>query len=309
MSTPMRLAAAGMTLLLITSVLAFVTAKSSKPSPNATPPATTTTATTTTTPAPPPPPTTTTPPPVPPPPSVAMSWNNAGAFIVHTHDVDPTWLGQQLRAAGFGWVAIYLGSSGQAEPVDPDWVTRFILASGLPVGGWTMLNGNAHADAGFAAIQLKRNALSFYVADAEYAYQNKAGLSQEFVSRFRSLEPAITAGLSSLCNASAIGLGPWASAGFAFLPQAYVNDFGKNVAPSVCVQAATAYFPISSIHPTVGSYHGQKGWVSPQQYIPLLAAAGTTGFSVYNAETNMTAQSWQAYGQAIRQQHIAARPS
>ncbi|MBV8065081.1 MAG: hypothetical protein JOY73_06130 [Actinobacteria bacterium] len=306
MSTPVRLAAAGMTLLVITSVLAFVTAKSPRPATNVPPPQTTT-ATATTTPA--PPPATTTTAPAPPPPSVAMSWNNAGAFIVHTHDVDPTWLGQQLRAAGFGWVAVYLGSSGQAEPIDPEWVYRFILASGLPVGGWTMLNGNAHADAGFAAIQLKKNALSFYIADAEYAYQGKAGLSQEFVSRFRSLEPTITAGLSSLCNASAIGLGPWASAGFAFLPQAYVNDFGSTVAPSVCVQAATAYFPLSSIHPTVGSYRGQKGWVSPQQYIPLLAAAGTTGFSVYNAETNMTAQSWQAYGQAIRQRHIAATPS
>jgi len=95
----------------------------------------------------------------------------------------------------------------------------------------------------------------------------------------------------------------------AFLPQAYVNDFGNYVAPAVCVHAASAYFPLSSIHPTVGSYHGQRGWMSPQQYAPLLAAAGTTGFSVYNAETNMSAQSWQAYGQAIRQQGIAVRVS
>ena len=119
----------------------------------------------------------------------------------------------------------------------------------------------------------------------------------------------MTAGLSSLCDASGIGLTPWAQAGFAFLPQAYVNDFGSYVAPSVCVHAASAYFPLSSIHPTVGSYHGQRGWMSPQQYAPLLAAAGTTGFSVYNAETNMSAQAWQAYGQAIRQQGIAVRVS
>ena len=311
MSTPRRLAAAGMTLLLVASILGFVTVKGPrKPAAAPPPPVTTTTVATTTvatTPAPPPP--TTTAPPPPPVPRVAMSWNNAGAFIVHTHDVDPTWLGQQLRSAGFGWVAIYLGSSGNAEPIDPEWVTRFILASGLPVGGWTSLNGYAHADAGFAATQLKRNGLSFYIANAEESYQGKAGLSQEFVSRFRQLEPTMTAGLSSLCDASGIGLAPWARGGFAFLPQAYVNDFGSNVAPAVCVHAASAYFPLSSIHPTVGSYHGGKGWVSPQQYIPLLAAAGTTGFSVYNAETNMTAQSWQAYGQAIRRRHIAARAS
>jgi hypothetical protein len=307
MMAPKRLAAAGMTLLLITAILGFVTAKNSTPKPAAAPPPPVTT-TTVATPAP-PPPTTTTPPPAPPPPKIAMSWNNAGAFIVHTQDVDPTWLGQQFRSAGFGWVAVYLGSSGNAQPLDPGWVTRFILASGLPVGGWTVLNGNAHADAGFAARQLEETGLSFYIADAETSYQGKVGLSQSFVDRFRKLEPTMTAGLSSLCDASGIGLAPWARGGFAFLPQAYVNDFGDNVAPAVCVHAASAYFPLSSIHPTVGSYHGEKGWVSPQRYIPLLAAAGTTGFSVYNAETNMTAQAWQAYGQAIRERHIAARAS
>ncbi|HKT45724.1 MAG TPA: hypothetical protein VJQ85_13050 [Gaiellaceae bacterium] len=307
MITPKNLAISGMSLLLIASILGFFTVHGRQatpqplPLPKAAPPPVTTTVA--------PAPTTTAPPPAPPAPRVPMSWSNAGAFIVHTHDVDPTWLGQQLRSAGFGWVAVYLGSSGRAQPVDSDWVTRFILASGLPVGGWTVLNGNAHADAGFAATQMKRNSLSFYVADAEAAYQGKPAASQSFVDRFRKLEPNMTAGLSSLCDANGIGLAPWARAGFAFLPQAYVNDFGSNVAPSVCVRAASAYFPLSAIHPTVGSYHGQKGWVSPQQYVPLLAAAGTTGFSVYNAETNMSAQAWQAYGQAIRQQHIALRVS
>jgi hypothetical protein len=270
------------------------------------PPPATTAATTTTQTTPPPQPTTTAPPPPPPAPSVPMSFSNAGAFVVHTHDVDPTWLGQQLREAGFGWVAVFLGTTGQDAPPDPDWVTRFIDASGLPVGGWTVLAGYPAADAGFAVRQLKKYGLTFYVADAEASYQGKEGASQAFVSRFRALEPTMTAALSSLCDASGIGLAPWAQAGFAFLPQAYVNDFGDNVAPATCVHAASAYFPLSSIHPTVGSYHGQKGWVGAQTYVQLLAAAGTTGFSVYNAETNMTAQSWQAYGQAIRSRHIAS---
>jgi hypothetical protein len=92
------------------------------------------------------------------------------------------------------------------------------------------------------------------------------------------------------------------------LPQAYVNDFGASVSPSACVSTAAPFAP-SQIHPTVASYHGQKGWVTPQQYSQLLAQAGTTGFSVYLAETNMPAASWQAYGQAIKSLHIAARPS
>ena len=307
MTAPMRLAAAGMSLLFVASIVGFFTVKAPKAKPPTATPAPVTTTVTTTTVA--PPPTTTAPPPPPPPASVPMSWNNAGAFVVHTHDVDPTWLGQQMRRAGFGWVALYMGSSGNAEQIDPGWAARFIQASGLPVGGWTVLVGYPHSDAGFAATQLKRNGLTFYIANAEASYQGKAGASQSFVTRFRQLEPNITAGLSSLCDASGIGLAPWAQAGFAFLPQAYVNDFGNNVAPSVCVHAASAYFPLSSIHPTIGSYKGQRGFLSPQQYVPLLAAAGTTGFSVYNAETNMSAQSWQAYGQAIRQHGLAVKVS
>jgi hypothetical protein len=305
--TPIRLASAGMTLLLVASLLGFFTwHPKPKPKPRAAPAPHVTTTTVTTVPK--PAPTTTAPPPPPPPPRVAMSWNNAGAFVWHTHDVDPTWLGQQMRTAGFGWVAVYLGSAGNAQPIDPGWVTRFILASGLPVGGWTSLVGYPHADAGFAAKQLALNGLSFYIANAEESYQSKPGASQQFVSRFRSLAPSMTAGLSSLCDAQGIGLQPWAAAGFAFLPQAYVNDFGAAVSPAACVRTAAPFSP-SQVHPTVGSYHGQKGWVAARTYTRLLAQAGTTGFSVYLAETNMTADSWQAYGSAIASMHIAARPS
>jgi hypothetical protein len=237
---------------------------------------------------------------------VAMSWSNAGAFVVNTHDVDPTWLGLQMRTAGFGWVAIYLGSTGRAYPIDRGWAARFVQASGLPVGGWSVLAGYPHSDAGFAATQLKKNGLSFYIADAEAEYVGKPGASQKFVTAFRKREPTIAAGLSSLCDATGIGLRPWAPAGFAFLPQAYVNDFGSSVSPAVCVRKATGYFAVSAIHPTVGSYRGMLGYVPVSQWAQLLAKAGTVGFSVYTAETEMTADDWQAYGLAIRTMHIAA---
>jgi hypothetical protein len=236
---------------------------------------------------------------------VAMSWNNAGAFVWHTHDVDPVLLGQELRAAGFGWVAVYLGSAGTALPPDAGWIQRFAQASGLPVGGWTVLVGYPHADAGFAAAQLKKYGLSFYIANAEASYQRLPGGSAKFVARFRRLAPSMTAALSSLCDARGVGLAPWAKAGFEFLPQAYVNDFGMSVSPAACVSAAKGVFPRSAIHPTVGSYLGMKGWVSAQTYVQLLAAAGTTGFSVFTAETGMTADDWQTYGRAIASRHIA----
>lgn len=237
--------------------------------------------------------------------AVTMSWSSAGALVWHTRDVDPVWLGEQLRTAGFGWAAIYLGSAGMAQPPDPGWIRRFVQASALPVGGWTVLVGYPHADAGFASTQLKRYGLSFYIANAELPYQKLPGASAKFVARFRALMPSMPAALSSLCDARGVGLAPWAKAGFEFLPQAYVNDFGASVSPAACVAAARGFFPPSAIHPTVGSYHGMKGWVSAQQYVQLLARSGATGFSVFPAETGMAAEDWQTYGRAIAAMHIA----
>jgi hypothetical protein len=235
-----------------------------------------------------------------------MSWENGGAMVWHSADVDPEWLGQQLRSAGFGWVALHLGPG---DPPDLGWIERFEQASGLAVGGWSVLGDDPQADASLAAHTVRQDGLSFFIADAEAPYQADPNRSQQFVTAFRALEPNLPAGLSSLCDANGIGLAPWANAGFDFLPQAYVNDFGLGVSPAACVHAASGYFPLSKVHPTVGSYHGQKGWYAPGRYVPLLAQAGTTGFSVYLAETAMTAQGWQTYGHAITSLHIAARAS
>jgi hypothetical protein len=235
----------------------------------------------------------------------AAPWSSAGAFVLHTHDVDPEWLGQQLRAAGFGWVVVYVGSTGMEQPPDANWIARFKQASGLPVGGWSWLVGYPKYDARFAADAVKQYGLSFYIANAELPYQVGPKLSAQFVATFRKLEPTLPAALSSLCDATGIGLAPWAKAGFAFLPQAYVNQFGPKVAPTACVRAALPYFPRTSVHPTVGSYGGSSGYVSPQEYVQLLAQAKTVGFSVYLADVEMTAADWQAYGQAIATMHLA----
>jgi hypothetical protein len=301
--TPKRLFLAGGILLVLTGVLVIVFhgsgAKRSAPPP----PSTTTTAPPPPTTTAPPPPTTTAPPP--PPTPIPMSFENGGAIIVHTHDADPVWLGQQLRAAGFGWVAVDLAAD---DPPDLGWIERFEQASGLAVGGWSVLGDDPKADVAYVVSQIRQDGLSFYIADAEAPYQANPARSQEFVDAFRAAEPNLRAGLSSLCDAAGIGLGAWASAGFDFLPQAYVNDFGAGVDPSVCVRAAAPWFPAARVHPTVGSYHGQRGWFAPGRYVRLLAQAGTTGFSVYPAETAMTAQGWQTYGDAIASLHIAAKP-
>ena len=241
-----------------------------------------------------------------PPTPVAMSWDHAGTIVWHWHDTDPDWLGHTMRAAGFGWVAVFLGEGGVSDPPDLDWINRFRAASGLPVGGWSVLGVDPAGDA-FRAVQLIRaDRLSFYIADAEFPYNGRSDRSRAFVSAFRAAQPKLPAGLSSFCNATALGLAAWANAGFVFLPQAYVNDFGAAVAPAACVRAAAPYFAKANVHPTVAYYQGVRGYVPPAQFAALLAQAGTTGFSIYPAETLVNPQDWQTYASAIASKHIAA---
>jgi hypothetical protein len=62
------------------------------------------------------------------------------------------------------------------------------------------------------------------------------------------------------------------------------------------------------VHPTVGTHEGALRPVSAAEYVDLLAAAGTRGFSVYLAETRMTAADWAAYAAAIGPTGIALAP-
>ena len=129
----------------------------------------------------PPPPTTTPEAPAPPPPTptpqqpppadVPFSWSSAGALVWHETDVEPTALGQTLRAAGFGWVAVYLHDGLVEDPVEADWVYRFRLASGLPVGGWGVLRTEPEQEAALAEQLLERYSLDFYIANPEVEYE------------------------------------------------------------------------------------------------------------------------------------------
>jgi hypothetical protein len=298
--SPRLLAAVGASLAVAVAVAIVLTRGHEQAAPPSLPPTTATTTApppTTTTP---PPTTTTTPPPKPPPAAVPMSWDNAGAIVWHSTDVDPTWLGQTLRAAGFGWVAVYL-------PPDPDWMYRFRLASGLPIGGWSVLGNHPAYEADRAARLVQKYGLAFYIADAEQPYADVPSRSNTFVRVFRRDLPDLPAGLSSLCTANALDLSAWAGAGFAFLPQAYVNDFGSGVDPVNCANTAQAIFGRANVHPTVASYAGKFGTVGPARFAQLLAQAGTTGFSVYPAEVAMSSEAWQAYGHAIASMHIATQ--
>ena len=163
---------------------------------------------------------------------------------------------------------------------------------------------------------LHRYSLDFYIANPEAEYKfsgddgtsaERYGRSQAFVESFRALEPDRPAAISSYCRADTqdIDWEVWNRTGFVFLPQAYVNDFGRAASPAACAAGAAEFFPADAVHPTVGVYAGQEGEPSPERYAALLDEAGTVGFSVYLAETRMHAGEWRTYGTAIAELAIA----
>jgi hypothetical protein len=248
-------------------------------------------------------------------PAGEMSWTGAGAFVWHETDVDPEALGLELRANGFSWVAVRIHDGLSVDPIEGDWVQRFRAASGLSIGGWGVLRTEPEREADLAHRLLDHNGLDFYIANAEAEYKfsgddgtsaERFGRSERFVERFRALEPDTSAAVSSYCRADRqdIDWRAWSTNGFAFLPQAYVNDFGSAASPEACAVGAAAFFPIDAVHPTVGMYMGQGEAPSPERYAALLDEAVTVGFSVYLAET-MRPRDWHMFGKAIAELQIA----
>lgn len=234
-------------------------------------------------------------------PTVAPPWAGKGAFVWHETDVDPGVLAGRLRDAGFAWVALRLHDGLEVDPVEERWIERLRLAGGPPVGGWGVLRDAPEQEAALAVRLLREHGLGFYVAnaEAEYGVHGDQSRSGRFVATFRTLLPGFPAALSTTCGPGGVDLGAWRNASFALLPQAYVNEFGSDVDPGVCV-AKGAPYGRDEIHPTVGTYASSHA-VEPGDYVRLLRAAGTVGFSVYLAETDMTAAGWSAFGRAIAQ--------
>jgi hypothetical protein len=207
---PIRLYQLGTALLVVTVIIGFATLSDSH-SRDATaavpPPATTTAAQ-----------------PVPASAPVAMSWSSAGGLIVHPNQIDPVLAADEVRADGFGWIAVQIADGETALPSPSDWLARFRAASGVPVGGWSVLRDHPEAEAQLAATLLAQDHLDFYIADAEQEYGFTSGTehslahkhrSGEFVAAFRDLEPTMSAALTSYCRPDEHDLdwAAWAAAG------------------------------------------------------------------------------------------------
>jgi hypothetical protein len=242
--------------------------------------------------------------------SAEPAWHGAGVFVLNEGHLDPAELGRTLRANRFRWAVVILHDGLAVDAVEPDWIRRFRAAAGpdVSLGGWGVLRERPEAEAALAAELVERHDLGFYVANAELEYKlsgdgpqspERYGRSRRFVDAFRARLPRLPAALSSYCRADQQDLdwGTWRDAGFHFLPQAYVNDFGSGFSPGACAAGAAGYFPGDRVHPTLGTYPSAFR-VTAEQYVSMLATSPTTGFSLYLAEVDMTTAKWQAFGRA-----------
>jgi hypothetical protein len=252
--------------------------------------------------------------------TVGPVWQGAGAFVWHETDVSPEALGRELRDSGFAWVALRIHDGLAVDAIEDDWSRRFREESGLPVGGWGVLRSDPEEEAALALDLVDRYALDFYIAnpEAEYKYTGDDGSSDErfgrskrFVDTFRLSGPQVDAAVSSYCRADTADLDwrAWSGSGFAFLPQAYVNDIGKTASPAACAAGASDFFESSAVHPTIGVYRSGGDAPDVSRYASLLEDAGTVGFSVYLAETDMTMREWRILGDAIAGDVVARHPS
>jgi hypothetical protein len=240
-------------------------------------------------------------------PAVAPPWRGAGALVWHETDIDPVLLAEEMRAAGFDWVAVFLHDGAAEDTLVSGWIERFLAAGGPVVGGWGVLRDRPEDEAALAASLLELHGLGFYVANAEAAYGSGGdpARSARFVAAFRGRLPELPAALSSQClPPPGLDLHAWSDGSFAYLPQAYVNQFGDRVQPKACLDAVAGIFGPVSVHPTIGTYASLQA-VAPQTYAELLAAAGTVGFSVYLAEVTPR-ETWDVLGRAARELGIAA---
>lgn len=169
----------------------------------------------------------------------------------------------------------------------PQWIA-VMRAHGLKVGLWGWEDSNAWLAAQLAAFQVRLSGADFYIADAEYDYEFKPHSgnwyrSSVFAQTFRQWEPNLPAAITTFGAAIPpwvlpIDFAAWRDNGFDLLPQAYYNQFPKVDRPDMTVaHALRAKWPIRRVHPVIGVYRKYPA----ANYVPLLQAAGTTGYSVF----------------------------
>jgi hypothetical protein len=229
-------------------------------------------------------------------------FNGAGVFIDNYGNFPgPFALADELVKNHFTWVALHVHNGLSQLDRNDQWID-VLREHGLKVGGWGYEEEHPVISAVLADLAVKQYGLDFYIADAEAPYtQTKKikgwGRSKRFVDTFRWLQPTLPAALTTYGAATApwvlpIDFATWRNAGFDLLPQAYYNQFPKVYRPDMTVaHAARAGWALERVHPVIGVFRKYPA----ANYVPLLQAAGTTGFSVWIGD-QATAADYAALG-------------
>jgi hypothetical protein len=221
----------------------------------------------------------------------ANVFDGAGVFLDDPLNLPGPWgLATELEQNHFTWVAFHLTNGFVQRELDPMWIDVF-RAHGIRVGGWGYADGAALIDAAIADIAVRKYGLDFWIADAESSYEQTKKLrgwknSSTFTRVFRSLQPTLPAAITTYGAATPpfvlpIDYASWRNAGFDLLPQAYYNQFPKTYRPDMTIDhAQRAGWPLDRVHPVIGVYRKYPA----ANYVPLLQALPTRGFSVFLAD-------------------------
>jgi hypothetical protein len=231
----------------------------------------------------------------------ANVFDGAGVFVDNLGNFPgPTALAETLESAHFTWVAFHSHNGIRvSSAVNEDWIS-VMRAHGLAVGLWGWEDSHPWLSAQLAAFEVRLWGADFYIADAEFDYQRAAHSggwyrSQIWTQTFRQYEPNLPAAMTTFGAAEApwvlpIDFAAWRNNGFDLLPQAYYNQFPRVDRPDQTVaHAERAKWPLDRVHPVIGVYRKYPA----ANYVPLLRAAGTTGYSVFLAD-QATSADYQA---------------
>jgi Putative peptidoglycan binding domain len=216
----------------------------------------------------------------------------------------PGFLPDEMKAAGFGWIALDLHDGlSLVEKTDYRALIAQYRSRGIEVAGWGVLRTQPQEEANLAADLCATYDLHAYIADAEleYGYTQATGpcgecfeRSDRWVEAFRArtdLELALSS-YSILANHDAHYV-PWIQAGAAAMPQTYTNEFTW-ATPEAGVAGAVDLkqphnppngWPRDLIYPTIGNYPVDGVHLpSAAEYADLLRQARVVSFCIYLAE-------------------------
>jgi hypothetical protein len=249
-------------------------------------------------------------------------FEGAGVFVSAVTDFPVTRAGE-LVVAHFGWVAAKIHDGTVVDPrndaaLRSNWVRDF-HQMGLKVCGWGVNGDQPVAEARLVDSLISRYGLDCYIADAENAhmagdYGGDTARSPAFVDEFRRLRPGFPAALSSYAGAPAPWVlpflyDPWITAGFDFLPQAYLSISADYDPETAMAYAARVGWSKDKVHPTIGIgwSQGRPALSGAQQVDRLVAAANANayGYSIFLGETTTRADIL-ALGKA-NEEHLLVR--